>query len=123
MKNIILNILKGIKESWLEIPRSVRFWNLLVIAIVIGVFTTSAEGFTLIFIFGTVGTISIFLEEREIKNNLWIFAMPITLVFLIIGLFVLIWEFIYKRYIIRFNQWIDNKDQKDEVEPINKRFS
>ena len=123
MKNIILNILKGIKESWLEIPRSVRFWNLLVIAIVIGVFTTSAEGFTLIFIFGTVGTISIFLEEREIKNNLWIFAMPITWVFLIIGLFVLIWEFIYKRYIIRFNQWIDNKDQKDEVEPINKRFS
>lgn len=118
MKNIILNILKGIKESWVEIPRSVRFWNLLIIAIVIGVFMTSIEGSVCIFLFGTVATVSTVWEEREIKNNLWIFAMPITWVVLIIAIFYLICEFIYKRYITRFNQWMDNKDQKDEVESI-----
>jgi len=118
MKNGILNILNGIKESWLEIPRSVRFWNLLVIAIVIGVYLTSVEGFVLIFIFGTIGAASIFADEREIKNNLWIFAMPITWVFILIGLFVLICQFIYRKYIIGFNQWMDNRNQKDEVESI-----
>jgi phosphotransferase system glucose/maltose/N-acetylglucosamine-specific IIC component len=118
MKNIILNILSGIKESWIEIPRSVRFWNLLVIAIVIGVFMTSAEGSVVIFFLGTIATFSIFWEEREIKNNLWIFAMPITWAIILIGLFVFICEFIYKRYITRFNQWMDNKDQKEEVESI-----
>jgi len=123
MKNGILNLLKGIKESWIEIPRSVRFWNLLVIAIVIGVYLTSVEGSVLIFILGTFGTVAIFVDERDIKNNLWILTMPITWLFILIGLFGLSWEFIYKRYIIRFNQWMDNKNQKDEAEPINKRFS
>jgi hypothetical protein len=111
-------MLEGIKESWTEIPRSVRFWNLLVIAIVIGVFMTSIKGSVLIFIFGTVGAYYIILSESEIKNNLWVFAMPITWVLLIIGLFYLIFEFIYKRYITRFNQWMDNKDQKGGVESI-----
>ncbi len=110
MKNKILNVLSGIKESWGEIPRSVRFWNLLVISIVIGVFMTSVEGSILIFCLGTIATVTIFVEERDLENNLWVFSMPITWVILIIAIFTLICEFIYKRYITRFNRWMDSKD-------------
>lgn len=115
MKEKIYKIVKGtwtvIKEGWADMPTSVKFWNLLLVAALIIVGILSLELLALLMLFGSAIAVAMFFDQADIENHLWIWLMPITWLLILLGIIVGVGIFINERLIQRFNKWLDSKKQ------------
>jgi hypothetical protein len=107
-------ILKEIGEEWEKIPNSVKFWNSLVLLLLISVGLYSINTLVILWVIGSLLTIATIIENIHTDKHLWVFLMPITWFFILIGLFIMACMFIYERTISRFNNWLDSKGEDSE---------
>lgn len=101
-----MKYIKMFFHNWDSIPKSVRFWNVLLILglVVIGIFTW--ELLAILLALGSVLTVALSLDDAT-KNHLWIAFMPITW-FCVIGISICVLLYkLYKITIVPFNNWIN----------------
>ena len=93
-------------KDFKKAPKSVKFWNLLVLTILVTTGVFSIELLAIELIFGSIFTIGLVAED-EVDNNFWIILMPITWVLGIVGGIIILSAFLYKNIVEKFNNWID----------------
>ncbi len=94
-------------------PNSVKFWNSVVILGLIASGFVSLDLLAMLFFIGSFLSLAIILQGDE-ENHYWMFGMPLVWLFVIIGLFVVLCEFIKERFILKFNAWLDREKTKDK---------
>ena len=105
------SLLSNISSEWKSIPRSVRFWNILLILSLVGLGFYDLEFLTIALFFGSIMTIALVIDG-ETEKHPWIILIPITLFCLaIMGIGALFFK-IYKITIEPFNNWLNNKNDK-----------
>jgi hypothetical protein len=104
-----MNIKKELIESWNEIPNSIKFWNGLVLLLLIIVGIINMDILYILISLGSLLTLGIMIDGDDSKHHLWIILMPVTwlLIFLMLigGLFFLL----YLKVITPFNDWLNKE--------------
>jgi hypothetical protein len=102
MKKVLLSI----REDLSNTPNSVKFWNfmVLIVLVVSGLFSLDLLFFE--WLIGSVITFAIVVDGNE-RNQFWMFFMPLTWgCMLFVGCGALMY-LIYKNTILKFNSWLD----------------
>ena len=101
-----------VREFWDETPNSVKFWNGLILLILIGSGIYSLEALGVLMVFGSLLTIALLAEGGNTNQNIWIFFMPISWFILLFGLVIATSLYINNNVIVPFNKWL-NKNTKN----------
>lgn len=94
------------KKDFINASNSVKFWNfmVLVLLIITGIF--SIELLVCELFIGSILAIGLALDGDE-DSNFWIMLMPTIWFCLLVAGIVLLLVFIYKKVVVRFNNWLD----------------
>jgi uncharacterized membrane protein YecN with MAPEG domain len=112
----IKNFFVEIGNDWKAIPRSVRFWNILLILSLIGLGLYNLDLLYIALGIGSILTIGMVMDgetDGETDNHIWILFMPITWCCIALVGIGAIFYGIYKITIEPFNRWL-NKEKTDE---------
>jgi uncharacterized BrkB/YihY/UPF0761 family membrane protein len=106
-----MNIKKELIEVWNETPNSIKFWNglLLLLLIIVGIINMGLL-YILLF-FGSLLTLGIMIDGDDSKHHLWMFLMPITWLLIFLSLIIGLFYFFYLKVITPFNDWLN--EEKD----------
>jgi hypothetical protein len=109
--------LKEIRKEWKKIPNSVKFWNSLVLLLLISVGLYSIDVLYVVLFIGSFLAIATIINGHDVDKHFWMFFMPITWFFIFVGLLGMIGLFVYEKNIARFNEWLDSEKEgpKDDV--------
>lgn len=94
--------------------RSVRFWNgLLLVVLILSIFLCPPI-FMIFQCFGSIIALAIIFDGNMEKEDLWMFYTVVPWFgLLLVGIGYSIY-FVYKHTILRFNKWLNNKTDEDE---------
>lgn len=101
---------KRLKEEFNGIPNSVKFWNGLAMTCLIIISVINFELLWWIWVFGSIIVLGLFLEDR-LEFHYWPILMPITWIAITVVIISVTVEYLYKKFISRFNSWLDNKNK------------
>jgi hypothetical protein len=104
-----MNIKKELIESWNEIPNSIKFWNGLVLLLLIIVGIVNMELLYVLLSFGSLLTLGIMIDGDDSKHHLWMILMPITWLLIFLSLIIGLFYFFYLKVIIPFNDWLNKE--------------
>lgn len=99
------------KETWerfKEIPRSVKFWNFLLLGAV--ALLSIFQGVEFIYLFwfiGSIASLALAMDSNGLDDHLWIWFTPLLWIILIVGVIVEAGA----KQIKRFNSWLDKKEK------------
>jgi hypothetical protein len=102
------NFLQEIKQDFIEVPNSVKFWNGMVLLglIISGIFSLELLAFE--WFIGSIILLAMVIDG-DLDNQLWGMFMPLTwFCLLLVGVGFLLY-FIYKNTILEFNDWLDKE--------------
>lgn len=111
---MIMKIINALREGWGEIPNSVKFWNGLVLLILIGVGVYNIEVLGVVLAFGSLLAWAVIVDNNNTEDHLWIWFTPFMWVISLIALIVLFGMFISSKTIAPFNEWLDKKKGDEE---------
>lgn len=115
IKEIVVDIGKDFKE----IPNSVKFWNCLLLILLMGAGVYSTFLLKVLLVMGSILAIAISIDGDDLSKHLWILFMPITWGVILLGLAIWGTIYLYSISIARFNRWLDGENDAIE-EPENK---
>lgn len=104
-----MKIINKLRDSWNDIPNSVKFWNvlLLLILVVIGIYSTELLGVVLVI--GSLLAWAVIVDGFNIEDHLWIWFTPFMWLISVIGLIIVLVMFISTKTIEPFNDWLNNR--------------
>ena len=118
------NIFKKIRNKFIEIPTSIKFWNGLVFLelIIFGIISPFFI-FPILLVFGSVLDVALFMIDNDegLDNHYWAYVMPLTIIFIlfcfIYALFYNIFNFLLEG-LEKFNLWLNKpKIIKNNINP------
>ena len=115
IKEIVVDIGKDFKE----IPNSVKFWNCLLLILLMGAGVYSSFLLKVLLVIGSILAIGFTIDEDDLSEHPWVLFMPITWCVILFGLAIWGTIYLYSISIARFNRWLDGENNAIE-EPENK---
>ena len=118
--------MKRIKEIGIEIwkdfkkiPNSVKFWNFLLLILLVGSGVYSTFLLKVLLCIGSILAIAFSIDGDDLSKHLWILFMPITWGVILLTLCIIGMTYIYSKTITRFNAWLDGEpeSQIDTFDP------
>jgi 4-hydroxybenzoate polyprenyltransferase len=106
-----MNIKKELIEGWNETPNSVKFWNSLVLLLLIIVGIINMGLLYILLSFGSLLALGIMIDGDDSKHHLWMFLMPITWLLIFLSIIIGLFYFFYLKVITPFNDWLN--EEKD----------
>lgn len=106
---VIYDEVKKIKQNWLALPKSVRFWNLLALFSLITIGIISYELLVVVWIFASIFIVAKAIDGDITENDVWMWFIPITWCVIALGIIGGILYLIYMNTIVRFNAWLDKE--------------
>jgi hypothetical protein len=108
-----MKIIDTLRGGWNEIPNSVKFWNGLVLLILIGVGIYSMEVLGVIWAFGSLLALAVLIEGVDTEEHLWMYFMPLMWFLFVLALVISLGVLIHHKTVVPFNEWLD-KNKGDE---------
>lgn len=115
IKEMMIDIWKEFKK----IPNSVKFWNCLLLILLVGVGVHSTFLLNVLLVMGSILAIAVSIDGDDLSNHLWVLFMPITWGVILLGLAIWGTVYLYSISIARFNRWLDGENDAIE-EPEDK---
>lgn len=102
-----MKILNNIRKEWNKVPNSTKFWNglILLILICVGIYNIGFLG--LLLGLGSLVAIALIIDGDYVDGHLWIWFTPIMWFLSLFGLVVFCGVIIYGNTIVPFNNWLD----------------
>lgn len=107
IKKFFIGVKEKLIEAHNETPNSSKFWNAVVLVVLVesGFFDLGLLG--LLLIVGSLITLFLLISEIDIRDHYWILLMPVIWVISIIAAL----SAFSLKWIRRFNSWMDRKDE------------
>jgi hypothetical protein len=104
-----MNIKKGMVETWNVVPNSVKFWNGLVLLLLIIVGIINMDFLYILLGIGSILSIGIMIDGDNTQEHLWMILMPISWLFIFLLLIGGLFGLIYLKIITPFNDWLNKE--------------
>ena len=111
---MIMKIINALRDGWNGIPNSVKFWNGLVLLILIGVGVYSMTVLGVIWAFGSLLALAVLIDGVDTEEHLWMYFMPLMWFLFVLALVLSLGVFIHHKTVVPFNEWLNKK--KDDGE-------
>lgn len=108
-----MRIKNNLIKEWNSIPNSVKFWNGLLLLILIGFGIYNIELLFAVLLFASLLAFFVLLDVDDFSIHIWVWFTPFAWSILIIGSIIVLVRFISTKTILPFNDWLNKKrDEK-----------
>lgn len=108
-----MKIINKLRDSWNDIPNSVKFWNGLVLLILIVIGVIDIEILSGVLLLGSILAVGVFLDGKS-DSNPWIWFTPVIWILLLFASIFHLCDYIGEKIIEPFNDWLNKKSDKED---------
>ena len=110
IKGILLDIRRDLNRA----PNSAKFWNLMILIVLVVSGSFSLDLLIYELVIGSIITIILALND-DVENHFWALFMPISLGCILLFLSGYLLYSVYMNTIVKFNNWLDKKCKKWKI--------